>query len=161
MRVFFCRFGSDHCWYTELYVATALVNRGRGRTTSSGLSTVIIWVWGRFWWRESCWWRWTTPGWASATAASSQTFWCAALVAPTPSSASQSSRLPDAWTGWESASEGRRIQCEVSSWKGIINHTMYSLHWDSQADFECNWSYTAHLWSEWDTQSGGEIEHKH
>lgn len=81
------------------------VNTGGRGANSSGLRTGIIAVGGRFWWRGSCWWSWRRPGWASATATSWLTSWCAAPVAPTPSSASQSSRRPDAWTGSGSGRE--------------------------------------------------------
>lgn len=108
-------FGSDHYWsvsHIQTYCTdlwglwgNCSVNTGGCRTKSSGSQTLIIGVWGRFGWRGSCWWRWRRPGWASATAASWRTSWCAAPIAPTPSSASRSSGLPDASTGSESGKE--------------------------------------------------------
>lgn len=81
---------------TKAYVFTALWTQEDVELRVQDWCTVIIWVWGRFWWRGSCWWRWRRQGWASATAASWRTSWCAAPIAPTPSSASQSSDRPDA-----------------------------------------------------------------
>lgn len=108
-------FGSDHYWSvphiqtycTDLWGlwSNCSVNTGGCRTKSSGSQTLIIGVWGRFGWRGSCWWRWRRPGWASATAASWRTSSCAAPIAPTPSSASRSSGLPDASTGSESGKD--------------------------------------------------------
>lgn len=101
---------SSHSWPASQTQGAHTISRGNQRRlrVQGWARPVIIWAWGRFWWRGSCWWRWRRPGWASATAASWRTSWCVAPSAPTPSSTSQSSGRLDAWT--DSASgEQRRV----------------------------------------------------